>query len=71
MKVVDDRGAEAARSGQRLVLVGVPVDEQLLDRRGVRIPAFGLLRVGALVPLELEPAEGVEDLLDVLRRGAL
>ena len=70
--VVDDRLAlvRHAQAHRALVLVGVPVGEQLLDRLGVRGRPLGL-RERPLVPVELEPAQRVEDLLDVLRGGAL
>ena len=70
--VVDD-GLALVRHPQAhraLVLVGVPAGEQLLDRRGVRRGPLGL-RDRPLVPVELEPAQGVEDLLHVLRGRAL
>jgi hypothetical protein len=53
-----------------LVLVGVAVVEQLPHRRRVRVAPLPL-RQRALVPIELEPAERVEDQLDVLGCGAL
>ena len=43
---------------------------QPLDPLAVARTALGL-RVRALVPVELEPPEGVEHLRDVLGRGAL
>ena len=56
--------------GGRGCAVGVPGVEQLLERLRV---ARRVLRLEdrALVPVELEPAERVEDLLDVLRGRAL
>ena len=51
-------------------VVGVAVGDQLLERLGVAGGALGL-EDRALVPVELQPAQGVEDLLDVLRGRAL
>ena len=50
--------------------VGAALVEQPLHDLGVALAALGLEH-GLLVPVELEPAQGVEDLLDVLRRRAL
>src|SRR5262249_23385768 len=44
--------------------------EQLVERLAVAVGALALAD-RALVPVELEPAQGVEDLLDVLRGRAL
>ena len=44
--------------------------DQLLERLAVALGAFAL-EDGLAVPVELEPAQGVEDLLDVLLGGAL
>ena len=59
-----------AQPDRAVVLVGVPIRQQLLDRLGVPRGALGL-RERPLVPVELEPAQRVEDQLDVLGRGAL
>jgi hypothetical protein len=50
--------------------VGVAAVEELRDDVLVAVGALGL-EDRALVVVELEPAQGVEDLLDVLGRGAL
>ena len=44
--------------------------EQLLDDLGVAVGALGL-EDGLAVPVDPEPAQRLEDLLDVLRRRAL
>ena len=59
-----------AEADGALVLVGVPGLEQLLDRLLVAVAALPL-RDRPLVPVELEPAQRVEDLLHVLGRRAL
>ena len=56
--------------GARRGAVGVAAVDQLLDDLGVPVGALGL-EDGVAVPVELEPAQRLEDLLDVLRRGAL
>ena len=56
--------------GRRLRAVGVPALEQLLERLAVALGALAL-EDRPLVPVELQPAQRVEDLLDVLRRRAL
>ena len=56
--------------GGRRRAVGVPGVQQRLQRFAVAGRAVGL-QDRPLVPVELQPAQRVEDLLDVLRRGAL
>ena len=56
-----------AQAHRAVVLVGVAAGQQLLDRGRVGVGPAGL-RDRSLVPVELEPAQGVEDLLDVLGR---
>ena len=56
--------------GGRGRVVGVAVGEQLLERLAVALRALGL-EDRPLVPVELQPAQRIEDLLDVLRRRAL
>ena len=56
--------------GGRARAVGVAGLEQRLQRLAVALGALGL-QDRALVPVELQPAQRVEDLLDVLRRRAL
>jgi len=46
------------------------IGEEAIDRFGVA-PASLPLGNGLAVPIELEPAKRVNDLIDVLRRGAL
>ena len=53
-----------------LVEIGVPLPHQPIDLLAMTRLALGL-GVRSLVPVELEPLEGVDDLRDVLRRGAL
>ena len=52
-----------------LIAVGAPIRKQLVDRRTMALLARGL-EDRPLVPVELEPAQRLEDLLDVLRRRA-
>ena len=54
----------------RRVAVGRARLEQLLERLAMAIGTLGLAH-RALVPVELEPAQRVQDLLDVLRGRAL
>ena len=61
-------GLDLVAAGGRAV--GEPVVDQLLHDLGVAVAALGLEH-GLLVPVELEPAQGVEDLLDVLGGRAL
>jgi hypothetical protein len=49
--------------------VGVPLGQQALDRLGVPVLLPGLEH-GVAVVVELEPVQGLEDPLDVLRRRA-
>ena len=65
LALVRDLDADGA-----LVLVAVPAREDLVDRGAVLGRALELA-VRPLVPVEPEPGEGVEDLLDVLGRRAL
>ena len=51
--------------------VGVAAGEQLLDDLGVAVGAFADWKIGLAVPVDAEPAQRLEDLLDVLGRGAL
>ena len=51
-------------------VVGVPAAQQLLEYLGVTRSALGL-EDRALVPVQPEPAQCVEDLLDVLRGRSL
>jgi hypothetical protein len=50
--------------------VRVAAGEQLLDHLGVAVGALGLEH-GLAVPVDLQPAQRLEDLLDVLRGRAL
>src|SRR6185295_13432798 len=61
-------GLDVAR-GRRVAVGGAGL-EKACQRRLVGVAALGL-GDRPLVPVELEPAEGVEDLLDVLRGRAL
>ena len=65
LALVGDLDADRA-----LVLVSVPALEQLVDG-GSMLGRTLRLAVRALVPVEPEPRERVDDLLDVLRRRAL
>ena len=49
--------------------VGVAAGEQLLDDLGVAVGALGL-EDGLAVPVDLQPAQRLEDLLDVLRASS-
>ena len=55
--------------GTRGGAVGVTAGDQLLDDLGVAVAALGL-EDGVAVPVELEPAQRLEDLLDVLRASS-
>jgi hypothetical protein len=61
-------GLDVVRAGGGAV--GVPARDQLLDDLGVALAAPGL-EDRVAVPVEAEPAQGLEDLLDVLRGRAL